>query len=319
MAPSPLPILIADEMFPSLIPLLEQLGFRVDYQPAITRTQMLECIGAYQGLIIRSKTVLDREMLDRAASLQFIGRAGAGLDLIDLDVVAERNIQLMNAPEGNRDSVAEHAVAMLLCMLNHLIRADREVRQGIWKREANRGTEIGGKTVALIGYGNTGQAFAKRLSAFGCRVLAYDAHLEAYSDDCATESSMEEIFAEADVLSLHIPLTEQTRMLVNDAYLNRFRKNIYVINTARGEVLSLESLQRGIESGKVLGACLDVLENEKIHQLSPQQQATFNFLAQSDRVILTPHIAGWTHESYRRINEVLVQKIGQLLQSGVIG
>jgi len=319
MAPSPLQILIADEMFPSLMPLLEQLGFRVDYQPSITRAQMLECIGAYQGLIIRSKTVLDREMLDRAASLQFIGRAGAGLDLIDLDVVAQRNIQLMNAPEGNRDSVAEHAVAMLLCMLNHLIRADREVRQGIWKREANRGTEIGGKTVALIGYGNTGQAFAKRLSAFGCRVLAYDAHRDAYSDDCATESSMEEIFAEADVLSLHIPLNEQTRMLVNDAYLNRFRKNIYVVNTARGEVLSLEALQRGIESGKVLGACLDVLENERIHQLSPPQQATFNFLAQSDRVILTPHIAGWTHESYQRINEVLVQKIGQLLKSGVIG
>jgi D-3-phosphoglycerate dehydrogenase / 2-oxoglutarate reductase len=150
-------------------------------------------------------------------------------------------------------------------------------------------------------------------------VLAYDAHLEAYSDAYATESSMEEIFAEADVLSLHIPLNEQTRMLVNDAYLNRFRKNVYLINTARGEVLSLESLQRGIESGKVLGACLDVLENEKIHQLSPQQQATFDFLAQSDRVILTPHIAGWTHESYRRINEVLVQKIGQWLQSGVIG
>lgn len=319
MTPATLSILVADEMFPTLMPMLQDLGFHVDYQPAITREQMLAGIGNYHGLIIRSKTTLDQAMLDQASRLQFIGRAGAGLDLIDLDIVARRNIHLMNAPEGNRDSVAEHALAMLLCMLNHLIRADREVRQGLWKREANRGTEIGGKTIALIGYGNTGQAFAKRLSSFGCRVLAYDNHPDACSDAFAIHSSMEEIFDQADVLSLHIPLTEQTRMLVDETYLNRFQKNIYLINTARGEVLSLPALQAALQSGKVLGACLDVLENEKIGKLTPEQQHTFDALTQSDRVIFTPHIAGWTHESYQRINEVLAEKISRLLQQKLIG
>ncbi len=305
----PIRILIADEMFPSIVPMLEGKGFLVDYRPSINREDILGCIATYHGLIIRSKTMLDKPLLDQATSLQFIGRAGAGLDLIDLDVVEQRGIHLMNAPEGNRDSVAEHAVAMLLCLLNHLIRADREVRQGTWKREENRGTEIGGKTVAIIGYGNTGKAFAKRLSSFGCRVLAYDAYLENYADAYASKSSMEEIFAQADVVSLHIPLTEESRMLVNETYLNRFKKSLYIINTARGEVLSLTALQAALQSGKVLGACLDVLENEKIKKLTPDQQIAFDFLAQSSQVILTPHIAGWTHESYQRINEVLVEKI----------
>lgn len=312
-------ILVADEMFPTLMPMLQNLGFHVDYQPSITREQMLACIGRYQGLIIRSKTTLDQEMLDQADRLQFIGRAGAGLDLIDLDTVAQRNIHLLNAPEGNRDSVAEHAVALLLCLLNHLVRADREVRQGLWKREANRGTEMGGKTVALIGYGNTGRAFARRLHSFGCRLLAYDALLRNYADPYASESSMEAIFEQADVLSLHVPLTDQTRMLVDEHYLSRFRKNIYLINTARGEVLSLRALCSALESGKVLGAGLDVLENEKIQKLTPQQQRDFDCLTQSDRVILTPHIAGWTHESYQRINEVLVEKISRLRQEKGIG
>jgi D-3-phosphoglycerate dehydrogenase len=311
MTPTPLQILIADEMYPSIVPMLEEQGFRVAYQPAITRQEMLECIAPYQGLIIRSKTNLDKPMLDKAVNLRFIGRAGAGLDQIDLDVVEQRSIHLMNAPEGNRDAVAEHAVAMLLCLLNHILRSDQQVRQGIWKREANRGTELGGKTVAIIGYGNTGRAFAKRLSSFGCRVLAYDEYLSDYSDSYAQESGMTEIFEQADVLSLHVPLTEKTRRLVNEAYLNRFRKDIYVINTSRGEVLELKALQAKLQVGKVLGACLDVLENEKLATLTPDQRIVFETLAQSDRVIFTPHIAGWTHESYSRINDVLVEKIGK--------
>lgn len=308
---TPLQILIADEMYPSIVPMLEERGFRVAYQPAITRQEMLECIAPYQGLIIRSKTNLDKPMLDKAVNLRFIGRAGAGLDLIDLEVVEQRGIHLMNAPEGNRDAVAEHAVAMLLGLLNHLLRADRQVRQGIWKREANRGTELGGKTVAIIGYGNTGRAFAKRLSSFGCRVLAYDEYLTDYSDACARESGMAEIFEQADVLSLHVPFTEKTRYLVNEVYLNRFRKNIYIINTARGEVLEMKALLASLQSGKVLGACLDVLENEKLATLTPEQRTVFEMLAQSDRVIFTPHVAGWTNESYSRINDVLVEKIEQ--------
>ncbi|MBC7923468.1 MAG: phosphoglycerate dehydrogenase, partial [Ferruginibacter sp.] len=257
-------ILIADEMHPSLIPMLEADGFAVAYRPLITRPEMMDCLAAYHGLILRSKTPLDAPLLGRATRLRFIGRAGAGLDLIDLDTVEQRGIHLMNAPEGNRDAVAEHAVGMLLGLLNHLLRADRQVRQGIWRREENRGTEIGGKTVAIIGYGNTGRAFAKRLGSFGCRVLAYDAYLRGYADDYARESDMEAIFEQADVLSLHVPLTEQTRTLVDEAYLRRFRKDLYVINTSRGEVLESRALLAALQTGKVLGAGLDVLENEKL-------------------------------------------------------
>ncbi|WP_420146912.1 NAD(P)-dependent oxidoreductase [Spirosoma sp.] len=302
-------ILIADEMHTSLFGMLDKAGFTYVYQPKITRAQLMDQLTPFQGLIIRSKTTVDEELLTMAPNLQFIGRAGAGLDLIDLDAVERRGIRVFHAGEGNRDAVAEHVVGMLLALLANILKADREVRQGIWDREGNRGYELGALTVGLIGYGNNGKATARRLSGFGCQVLAYDKFLTNYGDTFATEASMEQIMAEADVVSLHIPLTDETRMMVDDTFIEEMSKPFYLVNIARGEIASLTSIVRGLEKGKLRGACLDVLENEKLAKLTPDQQTAFDYLRQSDRVILTPHVAGWTHESYVRINEVLVRQL----------
>jgi D-3-phosphoglycerate dehydrogenase len=301
-------ILIADEMHPSLMPMLEEKGFQHEYMPAIQRKEILEKISSFDGLIIRSKTTIDEEFLNHASSLKFIGRAGAGMDLIDVAAAEKRNIQLFNAPEGNRDAVAEHAVGMLLCLFNKILIGNYEVRNKVWKREANRGTELGNKTVGIIGYGNTGKAFAKRLKGFGCQVLAYDKYLTDYSDENASQATMQKIFNQCDVLSLHIPLTEETHHLVSTDFMRQFKKDIYLINTSRGEILPFSTLAEGLQSGKMKGVCLDVLENEKLQTLTPAQLQHFDFLSKSDRVIFSPHVAGWTHESYIRINEVLVEK-----------
>lgn len=305
-------ILIADEMHPSLFTMLDTAGFVYAYQPKISRCELLTTIAPYQGLIIRSKTNVDEELLQQAPNLRFIGRAGAGLDLIDLAAANRRGIRVFHAGEGNRDAVAEHTVGMLLALLANILKADREVRQGIWDREGNRGYELGSLTIGLIGYGNNGRATAQRLSGFGCRVLAYDKFLVNYGDALAEEASLSQIRAEADVLSLHVPLTDETRMMVNDDFIDRFAKPFYLVNIARGEIVSLSAVVRGLESRKLRGACLDVLENEKLAKLTPDQQAAFDYLRQSSQVVLTPHVAGWTHESYVRINEVLVKQIQAL-------
>jgi len=305
-------ILIADEMHPSLFTMLTDAGFAFDYQPAITRAELISALTPFDGLIIRSKTTVDADLLSQSPRLRFIGRAGAGLDLIDLDETERRGIQVFHAGEGNRDAVAEQAVGMLLGLLANILKADREVRQGVWDREGNRGYELGSLTVGIIGYGNNGSATARRLSGFGCRVLAYDKYRTSYGDAYAREASLEQIMADADVLSLHIPLTPDTRQLVNDSFISQMSRPFYLINIARGEITSLSALVRGLEQGKVRGACLDVLENEKLARLTPDQQTAFEYLRQSDRVVLTPHVAGWTHESYVRINEVLVRQIRQV-------
>jgi D-3-phosphoglycerate dehydrogenase len=302
-------ILIADAMHPSIMPMLEEKGFTADYLPKIQRSEIIDALQHYHGMIIRSKTHVDEALLAKANNLQFIARAGAGLDLIDLEAVSRRNIQLFNAPEGNRDAVAEHAIGMLLCLFNKLHTANQQVRNKVWDREGNRGVELGGKTVGLIGYGNMGRAFARRLSAFGCKVLAFDKYLTGFSDAYTQEVAMEELFEKCQVLSLHVPLTPETNKLVNTDFINHFSHPFYIINTARGEIITLNTLQEGLQSGKVLGACLDVLENEKLQTLTPVQQAAFSYLASSEQVLFSPHVAGWTHESYVRINEVLVEKI----------
>ncbi|SDH19184.1 D-3-phosphoglycerate dehydrogenase [Dyadobacter soli] len=302
-------ILIADSMHPSLFGMLDEQKWEYDYHPEYKREDIKNALPGYDVLMIRSKTFLDREMLENAQKLRFIARAGAGLDLIDLEVAKALNIEVFHAGAGNRDAVAEQALGMLLALFNNILRADRQVRDGIWDREGNRGVELMGKTVGLIGYGNNGSATAKRLSGFGCKVLAYDKYRDNYGDAFATESSIEEIQQEADVLSLHIPLTDITRYLVNEEFISAFAKPFYLMNLSRGEVVKLKAVTEALENGKIKGACLDVLENEKIGKLTPEQQEVFDYLRASDRVVLTPHIAGWTHESYVRINEVLVEQI----------
>ena len=305
-------VLIADEMHVSLIPMLEKIGYTPDYQPKIKRQEIIDILGNYEGLLIRSKTKVDEELLKNAHQLKFIGRAGAGIDLIDEVVAEEKGIIVFAANEGNRVAVAEHVIGMLLVLMNKLLIADRQVREGKWLREENRGYELLDKTVGIIGYGNNGSETAKRLAAFGCKVLAYDKYKVGFSDEYAKEATMQDIFDKADILSLHIPLTKETFQLVNPEFLNSFANNIYFVNASRGEVAVLDAVLEGLNSGKIKGACLDVLENEKLSQLTPAQKDTFEQLIKSDKVIFSPHIAGWTHESYIRINEVLIEKIQKL-------
>ncbi|HAI74831.1 MAG TPA: phosphoglycerate dehydrogenase [Microscillaceae bacterium] len=309
----PFKALIADLMHPTLPTMLAQIGVETDYQPQISRADILAQIGAYEAIVIRSKTALDAAFFDKATSLKLIARAGSGLDLIDVEAARQRNITILTAPEGNRDAVAEHAVGMLLMLLNHLKQADAQVRQGIWDREGNRGNEIKGKTVGIIGYGNVGREMARRLSGFDCQVLCYDHKPSPYADAYATEATMAEIYEQTDILTLHIPLTSETWQMVDAAFLKRFRKPIYLINTARGEIVVLRDLLTLLQEAKVLGACLDVLQNEKLHKLTADEQAIHQALAALPQVLFSPHVAGWTHESYLRINQVLCQKIQQWL------
>jgi D-3-phosphoglycerate dehydrogenase / 2-oxoglutarate reductase len=307
-------ILIADEMHLSLMPMLESIGLKPDYQPLIKRDDIIEILKNYEGLIIRSKTKVDKELLSHSPNLKLIGRAGAGLDLIDIEETQRLGIEIFAANKGNRVAVAEHVIGMLLTLMNKIHVADRQVRQGIWHREENRGDELMGKTVGILGYGNNGKATADRLRAFGCKILVYDKYKSGFSDEFVEESTIQQIFEDADILSLHIPLTEDTFRMVNADFINQFNKKIYFINAARGEIVVLDDLVEALENGQIKGACLDVLENEKLSKLTPQQKITFDKLANSNQVILTPHIAGWTHESYVRINEVLVEKIETFLK-----
>lgn len=302
-------ILIIDEMHPSIVPMLRKDLHVVTYSPKITRAEILGQVEEYDGLIIRSKTPMDRELLERATNLKFIGRAGAGLDQIDLDYLVTRGIKLFHAAKGNRDAVAEHAMGMILALFNQLPKADQEVRKGIWDREGNRGHELAGKTVGIMGYGNMGKAFAKRLQGFKVKVLAYDKFKLGYGDEFVQEVTWEKLKAEADILSIHVPLTPETRDFFTIEELESFNKPFWFVNTARGEVITFKTLNEGLERGILRGAVLDVLENEKFQKFTPEQKSEFEKLAARTNVLFSPHIAGWTFESYEKINKVLVKKI----------
>ncbi|HEX6889811.1 MAG TPA: NAD(P)-dependent oxidoreductase [Chryseolinea sp.] len=304
--------LIIDVMHESLFSMLSEIGWEADYQPTITREQIKQVLGQYEGLIVRSKTFIDRDLLGDNPTVKFVGRAGAGLDIIDLTCLAERGIHVLHASEGNRDAVGEYTIGALLSLMRKLPNADAEVRNYTWNREGSRGEELMSKTVAIIGYGNMGKAFAKRLSGFECNVLAYDKYKTGFSDSFCAEAQMDRVYEETDILSLHIPLTTETKSLVNTEYLRRFRKKIILINTARGEIVPLADLASLLEEGVVRGAVLDVLENEKLDKLTSSQRQAFSLLAKRSNVIFTPHIAGWTYESHVKINVALVQKIKHL-------
>ena len=312
--------LVVDEMHPSLQPLLQSIGIEVDYQPTLTAAEVPAALAAqpYEGLVVRSKLRVTADLLAHGPHLRYVARAGAGTDNIDEAAMATAGVTLLNAPEGNRDAVGEFAVGLLLTLLRNIARADHEVRQGLWLREANRGEEIGGKTIGLLGYGHMGRALARRLSAFGCTVLTHDSNPAVVADQYTTLVPLAELQVRADVLSLHIPYLPANHHFVNEAFLAAFTKPIWVLNTARGEVLNHAALVAGLQAGTVRGAALDVLDNEKLRQLTAAQQATFDFLKTAANVVLTPHVSGWTHESYARINEVLVEKI-RAFRAGAAG
>ncbi|MBP7497512.1 MAG: hypothetical protein KA792_07620, partial [Bacteroidales bacterium] len=273
---------------------LENAGFECAYFADWNIEDYIKNINEYTGIIIRSKFRLDKEILDKAIKLKFIGRVGSGLENIDLTYATKKGIRCFNSPEGNRDAVGEHTIGLLLSLLNKINIANRQVKQALWLREENRGLEIKGKTIAIIGYGNMGSAFAEKIRAFGAEIIAYDKYKKDYAPAYVIETDLKTIFLNADILSLHVPLTPETHYLVNNEFINNFSKNIYLINTSRGSVVKTSDLVKGLESGKIIGAALDVLEYEDISfekMNFAKLPADFDYLVKADNVILTPHIA----------------------------
>lgn len=304
-------VLAIDRNHDLLVQGLKNAGFEVEEDYHSSKQEIEKRIEEFDGLILRSRFPIDKIFLEKANSLKFIGRVGAGLENIDESFAAEKNIKLFNAPEGNRDAVAEHALGMLLMLLHRLRIADAEVRNGIWLREENRGDELMGKTVGIIGYGNMGKAFAKRLKGFGVKVVCYDI-LHDVGDENAKQIGLNEFFEEVDVVSLHTPQTKDSNGMVNQLFINSFNKQIYLINTARGKAVVTKDLVEGLKSGKVKGACLDVHEYEKtsFENLNWDEiPEDFKYLIGSDKVILAPHIAGWTHQSKEKLAQTILDKI----------
>jgi D-3-phosphoglycerate dehydrogenase len=305
-------ILHLDTNHPLLINQLTNLGFVNDEDYTSSKLEIEEKIHLYDGLIIRSRFSIDTHFLDKAANLQFIGRVGAGLENINCTYAESKNITLIAAPEGNRNAVGEHCLGMLLSLLNKLNKADREVRNGQWLREENRGVELDGKTVGLIGYGNMGKSFAKKLRGFDVKVLCYDVKPNVSDNNCK-QVSLAELQEKTDILSLHTPQTALTKNSVNTDFINKFKKNFWLINTARGTSVNTNALVEALKSGKILGAGLDVLEYEKssFENLfsDDKMPSAFQYLIKSGNVILSPHIAGWTIESNEKLAQTIVDKI----------
>lgn len=305
-------ILFVDSNHPILQSLLEKAEHRCHLNYNWTKEEIVSNIHQFDGIVIRSKIKLTKEIIDKAINLKFIARAGAGMENIDVAYAESKGIKCLHAPEGNKDAVAEHAIGMLLALFNNLCRANMEVRNGQWIREGNRGIELMGKTVGIIGYGNMGSAFAERLKGFGVNILVYDKYKKNYGSGNIQEVELKKIFNECDVISLHTPLTDETHYLINDHFINSFKKNLYIINTARGKCLNTIDLVKNIRNGKVLGACLDVIEYEAIsfenidHSNIPE---ALHYLFKSEKVMLSPHIAGWTQESNEKIGRILAEKI----------
>ncbi len=304
-------ILHIDQNHPVLWSELAILGYDNTEGYALNRQQILSVIGDFEGVVIRSRIVIDQEFLDAAKQLKFVARVGAGLDAIDIDYAARKGVQLISAPEGNSTAVGEHTLGLLLNLLNNINRADRQLRQGSWQREANRGVELAGMTVGLIGYGHMGKAFAKALRGFDCPVICYDIETSV-GDENARQVSLQEFFAQAQVVSLHTPLTPLTEFMIDTDFIHQFDHNIYLINTARGRSIVTVDLVEALAQGKVLGAGLDVLEYEhsSFENLTTQDPPeALKALLTMDNVILTPHIAGWTHQSKEKLARVIVAKI----------
>ncbi len=311
MASLPL-VLIVDDIHPALKDGLEAMGYVCEDLQGITKDAFMNALPGAIGVAIRSRFRLDREVLSNAPDLRFIARAGSGMENIDVEYARAKGVFCVNAPEGNKISVGEHATGLLLAVFHRICKGHSEVSRGVWNRDANWGMEVMGKSIGIIGYGNTGSAFARCLSGFGMDVMGYDKYKSGFGNQFVREVDMDEVFATADVVSFHVPLTAETRGLFCRDYLSRFEKPIVLINTARGGVVQTSHLVEGLVSGRITGAGLDVLEYEKStfealdFESLPEE---FRFLASHPNVVLTPHVAGWSPESYQRLSTVLLEKI----------
>ena len=302
-------ILQLDKNHPLITEQLSAKGFEIDDDFSSSYDEVLKKIDAYEGIIIRSRIPIDRNFIEHGRNLKFIARVGAGMENIDGEFATKSGISLISSPEGNRDAVAEHVLGMLLILMNRLFIASNEVKNGIWKREENRGDELLGKTFGIIGYGNMGKAVAKRLSGFGVQVIFHDI-LPNLSDEFATQVSLEQLQEEADILSLHLPITPETRYIFNEKMIAGMKKNFYFINTARGENVNTKDLVKAMKSGKIKAVCLDVLEFEKpSFENITEKNEDLEYLLQSENAIVTPHIAGWTIQSKEKLAQIIVDKI----------
>ena len=309
-------ILHIDSNHPLLWEQLQKAGFHNEADFTSSKQEVEANIENYHGIVIRSRFKIDKTFLDKAINLQFIARVGAGLESIDCDYATAKGIHLIAAPEGNANAVGEHAIGMLLSLFNNLNKANNEVKSGQWKREANRGHELEGKTVGIIGYGNMGKSFAKKLRGFDVTVLCHDI-LPNMGNENATQVSLSELQERADVLSLHTPWTPETDKMINSNFINKFKKPFWFINTARGNSVVTTDLVEGLKSGKILGSGLDVLEYEKLSfetLFEGEKPLAFEYLLNAENVLLTPHIAGWTFESHEKLAQVIVDKICKIYQ-----
>lgn len=308
-------VLLLDKNHPILQEGLKRIGYQCDTDYSGSKSEIEAKMQAYEGIVIRSRFKIDKHFIDSCPNLSFIARVGAGLESIDAEYASEKGIHLIAAPEGNRNAVGEHTLGMLLSLLNKLNKADREIRQGKWLREGNRGIELDGKTIGIIGYGNMGKAFAKKIRGFDVKIICYDI-LDHVGDENCTQVSLEELHQQADIVSLHTPHNSLSYKMLNKAFIKSFNKNFFLINTARGSAVVTEDLIEALQSGKIIGAGLDVLEYEKtsFENLFENEELpkAFHYLIHAENVLLSPHVAGWTTESNIKLAETIVKKIKNL-------
>ena len=305
-------ILITAKVHPYLIETFQTKGYKVMYEPEISYAELLNLVHAVTGLVVTTRLKIDKVVIDAAPALQWIGRLGSGMELIDTEYAATRNIACISSPEGNRNAVGEHALGMLLNLANKIAKSSGEIKEGKWVRDENRGIEIAGKTIGIIGYGNTGEAFAKVLSGFDVTILGYDINKNGFGGIFIREADLEQICRYADVISFHVPLSYDTKHMANDFFFDKLKNNPFIINTSRGNVVETAALINALQNGKIKGAALDVLENEKLETLSSIEKEQMNFLLSQDNVLITPHIAGYSNEAFLKMSEVLITKLEQL-------
>jgi D-3-phosphoglycerate dehydrogenase len=307
-----LKVVFLDSVHSVLVERLSDAGMQCELAWEYDKDQIINCISNAQGIVLRSRFTMNEDFLKFAPDIKFIARSGSGLENIDLNYCSKRDIKVYNSPEGNRNAVGEHALGMLLSLMNHLHTADCDVKSGIWDREGNRGVELDGKTVGIIGFGNNGSAFAKKLRGFDIKLMAYDKYKKGFGDHFVMECAMSALYEHADIISFHIPQNKETLFMANDSFFNSFQKPIFLLNLSRGKIVESKALVDAMKSGKVIGAGLDVLEFEPSDFTSffkKEIPSELEFLLNSKNILLTPHVGGWTNESYFKLSNILADKI----------